>query len=632
MCGFLGWQRAESAPWSEAQIAVQARALRALVHRGPDDGSEARGAGWWMGFRRLAILDLSDHGRQPMTFAGGLQTLTFNGEIYNFRELRAAISPATLASSGDTAVLGTLLTESGVQPILPKLRGMFAFAWRDADTHTVTLARDAFGIKPLYYALTDEGDLIYGSELRAVRMLGAGGALCKNALADYLRWGAVQAPETMFDGVRCLPPGHLLVWRAGRIEIKCWHLPAWPGREAWVHDVAEQRDLVRTGVLASVKAHLVSDVPVGVFLSGGLDSSLLTACMREAGPATIRAFSIGYEERSGVPDESAAAQKTAEFYGCDFVRERLTADAVESKLDSYFDHMDQPTGDALNTWLVSQVAAREVKVALSGLGADEWWAGYNHHRLASIAARSPLLGAGALMRVLASMLPHTVRGNRLWKAAFHALGGAGSHAEEWQAFARTILPADEVAALLSQPSPASAGPNIDRTRASDSWLADLLLRETGTYLANTLLRDNDVTSMAHSLELRVPFVDVQVFDLAGRMPPEAKLNLRRGKQVLRDAFRDVLPPWINDDPGKKTFTLPLMKWMRLPKWRARIRDTLTSQRCRERGWMDARRVDAICARFFDSRDETKSAWHLSQPVWMLYVLEEWARRNLGAAT
>ena len=627
MCGFLGWHRADSAPWSETQRALQTRALSALTHRGPDDGSEAHGAGWWMGFRRLSILDLSDHGRQPMTFAGGRYTLTFNGEIYNFRDLRATLEEKNLGSSGDTAVLGTLMTRARVQDMLPRLRGMFSLAWRDAEDGSLTLARDPFGIKPLYYALTDAGDLIYGSELRAVRMLGAGGAVSQLALAQFLRWGAVQAPETMFDGVCCLPPGHLLIWRAGRIEIKRWYEATWPGREGWVEDPAQQERVVRDGVQASVKAHLVSDVPVGVFLSGGLDSTLLTACMREAGQEKIRAFSIGYEERSGVPDESEAAQKTADFYGCDFVRERLTADALESRLDSYFDHMDQPTGDALNTWLVSQVAAREVKVALSGLGADEWWAGYNHHRLAAFAARSPLLGAGALMRAMESVLPRAVRGNRTWKAAFYALGGAGRQADEWQTFARTILPADEVAALLNSPSAKPAGERGTH-RATDSWLADMLLRETETYLPNTLLRDNDVTSMAHSLELRVPLVDVEVFELAGKMPPEAKLNLRRGKQVLRDAFRDVLPPWINDDSSKKTFTLPLMKWMRLPKWQARIRDTLTAQRCRERGLVAAKEVDAICGRFFDSRNDTKSAWHLSQPVWMLYVLEEWARRNL----
>jgi len=616
MCGFLGWFRSSDALWREEECGLQARALVSMAHRGPDDGSDAKGEDWWMGFRRLSILDLTDHGRQPMCFGGGRFTLTFNGEIYNFRELRTTLGDVKLDSSGDTAVLGTMLEREAVERVLAKLRGMFALAWWDAETRTLVLARDHFGIKPLYYSVTAGGELVYGSELRAVRMLSGASGLSKTALAQFFRWGAVQAPETMFEDVRCLPPGHLIIWKNGKMELRRWFEPTWPGKEAWVRDPAEQQQRVREGVLASVRAHLVADVPVGVFLSGGLDSTLMTACMREAGQERIKAFSIGYEEDAGVPDESAAAQRTAEFYGCEFVRERLTAQTLESRLDAYFDQMDQPTGDALNTWLVSQIAVREVKVALSGLGADEWWAGYNYHRLIALAAKSPLLGLGGVMRRMNGVMPMGVRGHKAWKALFYALGGAGREVSEWHAFGRTITANDAAVAVL-------------KSNAPDSWLHELLLRETETYLANTLLRDNDATSMAHSLELRTPLVDVEIFKLAGQMPPESKLNSRGGKQVLRAAFRDLLPPWINEDRQKKTFTLPLMKWMRLPKWQARIRDTLGSQACRERGLVDAQTTSQACESYFKSTLESKAAWPLSQRVWMLYVLEEWARRNTG---
>lgn len=598
------------------------------THRGPDDGAEHLLEGGWMGFRRLAILDLTTHARQPMSFGGGRQTLTFNGEIYNFNELRSGLSGAPLDSSGDTAVLGALLERGPLEQVLPLLRGMFAFAWWDEQTRALTLVRDHFGIKPLYYRLLPDGGIVYGSELRAVARLGGASAASRTALAQFFQWGAVQAPDTIYEEVRCLPPGHLLAWQDGRVVTRCWFEPRWPGREAWVRDEAEQQRLVRLGVLESVRAHLVSDVPVGVFLSGGLDSSIVTACMREAGQRKIKAFSIGYADDSGVPDESAAARRSAEFYDCDFVCERLTADTLEARLDTYFDQMDQPTGDALNTWIVSQVAAREVKVVLSGLGADEWWAGYNFHRLVSLAARSPFLGAGGLMRALGGVVPGAVRGLAAWKALDYALGGAGRDVAAWHAHGRTITPPGDVARLL-QANDTMPAPPAARRHAPDSWLHELLLRETTTYLANTLLRDNDATSMAHSLELRVPLVDVKVFALAGRVPPDAKLNTHGGKRVLRAAFRDLLPPWIYDDRKKKGFTLPLMKWMRQPRWQARIRETLDSQACRERGWTDARLVVRMCEEYFNSAVESTAGWFLAQRVWQLYVLEEWARRNMG---
>ncbi|MDB6118029.1 MAG: hypothetical protein JWO08_1810, partial [Verrucomicrobiaceae bacterium] len=358
----------------------------------------------------------------------------------------------------------------------------------------------------------------------------------------------------------------------------------------------------------------------------------------------VQAFSIGYEEDAGVPDESDTAERTAKHLGCRFVRERLTSDSLESRLDHYFASLDQPTGDALNTYLASQLAAQHVKVTLSGLGADEWFAGYNYHRLALLAHRSPLaqssLGrvTGAALRLTEAFLPARAKGHKAWKAFLYAAGGAGSEASELQTRAREIQNLPSLARLLGMPLNEAARCTEDiplRTsllaeldkRAPDSWLHQLLLLETETYLANTLLRDNDCTSMAHSLELRVPLVDREVFALAGRMPPNAKLSMSTGKRVLREAFHDLLPEWINHDTQKKTFTLPLMKWMREPKWKARIMDTLTSQRALNRGWVNTTQSRRLLDHYFASATDTKAAWHLSQPVWMLFVLESWAQSN-----
>jgi len=638
MCGFAGWFQNAGIAWPRDVRARQARAMRALHHRGPDDGGEARGESWWMGFRRLSILDLSDHAHQPMAFSRGHQTLTFNGEIYNFRELRATLGDAPLPSTGDTAVLGTMLSKQRLGRVLPQLRGMFAFAWRDDVRGTLCLARDHFGIKTLYYHLDGAGTLRYASEVRTLRaLLGKGaGEMSGSALAGYLRWGCVQAPESVSDGIYCLLPGHRLIWKAGRVEVERWFMPVWQGERDWVRDEAEQRQLVRAGVLDSVRAHLIADVPVGVFLSGGLDSSLIAGAMRHLGQTKIKAFSLGYDEGAGVPDETQAAKRTARALDCDFHAERISANDVEDLLDDYIADLDQPTGDALNTWLVSRLASRNVKVVLSGLGADEWWAGYNLHRLASLTMRSPLKHFGLLARAMQSVLPPSLQTHPAWKAAFYALGGHGSTPGRVQRSSRSLFTRAEVRALTGidsakdQRTLGTDGSSLDawaHIEAPDSWLHELLRAETSTYLADMLLRDNDIVSMSHSLELRVPFVDKQIFDLAARLPPDSKMNTRGGKLILREACRDLVPDHIYEDRKKLTFTLPLMKWMRTPKWRSRIEDTLFSTTCRQRGWLIPGEVERLCRDYFTSNVETKRGWALSQRVWMLYILEAWAKKQ-----
>lgn len=635
MCGFLGWFSNSQASRTEAFQRRCDASLEAIRHRGPDDGAESEGPGWWMGFRRLSILDLSAAGCQPMRFGGGRFVLTFNGEIYNFQALRSELGALDGASTGDSVVLGSLLAGKPVAEVLPSLRGMFAFSWWDAEARELIAARDRFGIKPLYYHHAADGSLFVSSEIRAlIRWLGGGLQVSHAALDAYLRTGSVTAPLTIDARIGCMPPGHLLRWRDGKLVTEAWFKPQWPGPEAWVRDSVEQQKRVREAVLDSVGAHLVADVPVGVFLSGGLDSTLMAAAMRHLGQERVQAFSIGFDAGAGVPDESEVARETAAFLGCEFTARRLTADDLFEELDGYFDRLDQPTGDALNTYLVSKLAARDVKVTLSGLGADEWFAGYNYHRLAAVAAASPFgrRGEGALARLagaLVGKLPPAMAGHPAAKVLLYASGAMGGNPAEWQARARMLFRENEVVQLTGRGPAAAPIPGSMESAAPGSWLHQLLLSETTTYLADTLLRDNDVTSMAHSLELRVPLVDAQIFELAGCLPPEAKLRGGVGKRILREAFADLLPPWVARDTRKKTFTLPLMRWMSRPSWRDRILDTLSSAACKDRGWILPEQSLARAEAFFRDTDGSKRSWRLSQSVWVLFVLESWAQRHAG---
>ena len=640
MCGFLGWFAKSPGAQPPARLAP---ALDLLRHRGPDDAGTESGPGWWMGFRRLSILDLSPAAHQPMKF-GGSHWLTFNGEIYSHRELRGEFDGATFRSSGDTELLGRLIERDGPEAALGKLRGMFAFVWWDAERRTLTLARDAFGIKPLYIHEDSEGILVC-SELAPLHfLLGEKSRVSQIAIAQYFRWGAVQGPDTIHENIESLAPGGVRTWSGGKWTSTRYFSPQWPGRDAWQEDDATTLAETRRQVIESVRAHLVSDVPVGVFLSGGLDSTILCAAMKELGVPEIRAFSVGYEGDAGVEDESDAARRTAEHLGVQFNVERVSSSSLFASFDHFITHLDQPSGDALNVYLVSQAAARQVQVALSGLGADEMFGGYNHYRILKLAMALRawrFIPCRAAVARLFDSLPAQLKVNRTVRTLAFIAGAHGHNVPELFASARTIMQPGDVRALLPGMRGAEDAAVFPRdwpaisarigNSAPDSWLNQVLLLEVQTYLKNTLLRDADCMSMAHSLELRVPFVDREIFALAGRVPPRMKLGARSGKLVLREAFRDVLPPWIYDDRKKKTFTLPLMRWLREPQWRDRVRDTLGSQACRGRGWCDPRETESHLDAFYGLADSGKRTFNYSQRVWQLFVLESWAQRHVDAA-
>lgn len=582
-------------------------ALHCLASRGPD------GSGVWKNadgsvalvHTRLAILDLSDAARQPMVYqetgdrgqgaevgderseivdrrsqVGGEDfsslrnprslipdprsapsVLVFNGEIYNYRELRRELEAAgeTFVSDGDTEVLLRLLVREGAA-CLPKLAGMFAFAFWDEATGCALLARDPLGIKPLYYR-ADGDSLSFASQTRVLQQ--PDDPVDPTALRDYFLWGTVPEPQTLSLPIRQLSAGHLLRWERGMVSSECWHhlqrggspLVTAPLRVLW-RSLSTHGLVTRVALEESISRHLVSDVPVGIFLSGGIDSTALLALTRNLlGPqADIRTFSIGFDDPAF--DESGIARRTAEHFGARHTEWRMTPEEGAAEIPAFLAAVDQPTIDGFNTWCVSKLARREgMKVVLSGLGGDEWFAGYgSFERVPKFHTWYLRLGP---IRLLAAWIldsrPHGTPWRRL--AAFFR--GTGTWLEAYHA-QRGIFSADEAASLTEK----ITGEKV----ASPNWLLSNLPKdpravvgelETIRYMRNQLLRDSDVFSMAHGLELRVPFVDRRLAESILKIP--ANIRLRQGKKLLIEAVPEI-PEWVKNQP-KRGFRFPFQLWM-----------------------------------------------------------------------
>ncbi len=489
----------------------------------------------------------------------GLSALTFNGEIYNFEELRAEMVAQghVFAGHSDTEVLLRMLAVEGAG-CLPRLAGMFAFGYWDDVRGEGLLARDAHGIKPLYFRADDQG-VVFASEARLLSR--DGDRLDPTALRDYFLWGSVAEPMTLMQSVRQLPAGHLLRWRYGeQAGIERWHQPPSPPavhgkkRHDYTHVVAE----TRAALEESVRRHLVSDVPVGLFLSGGIDSTALLALTRAIlGPdADVRTFSIGFDDPAY--DESALARQTAAHFGARHTEWRLTPEQGTAEIPAFLAAVDQPSIDGFNTWCVAKLARREgMKVVLSGLGGDEWFAGYGsfqrvpmfHRWYQRLGVARPVMGwllqqmpAGSRWRRLADFF----QGEGSWLHAFHAQRGIF-----------TVDEATELATRLAgEPPPSSPQWTSADLPADPVSIVSHL--EVHRYMRNQLLRDSDVFSMAHGLELRVPLVDARLSEVLLRLSPEDRLQ--HGKKLLLDAIPEI-PAWVRNQP-KRGFRFPFDVWVK----------------------------------------------------------------------
>jgi asparagine synthase (glutamine-hydrolysing) len=587
-----------------------------LVHRGPDSSGLHVDGPVGLAARRLSIIDL-ETGDQPIANEDGSVVVVQNGEIYNYRELRDELEAAghRLRTHGDTEVLVHLYEQHGTA-FAERLRGMFAVAIWDAPRRRLVLARDRFGIKPLYYRVAG-GELAFASELRALPR----GAVDLDALEAFLAFNSIPAPLSIFRDTRKLPPGHVLVWQDGGITLERYARPA-PVRASDVRRESEEAlaEELRERLRDSVRAHLVSDVPVGVLLSGGVDSALLAALAAQESTGPLRTFSIGFEEASF--DERADARRVADRYGT-LHRELVVRPDAALLLPALADAFDEPFADssALPTYLVSQLAAADVKVALSGEGGDELFGGYYTYQADLLALRVGRLAR--LARPLVERLPvSAARVSLEYKAKRFVRAAHLPPLERHHGWKEIFAP--DVRAELTGRRHAWDPVDVLREPFAETEGAELLTRlqdvDARTYLVDDLLVKTDRASMAFSLEARVPFLDPVVDSFAAALPTRLKVSGRQKKVLLRRAAEPLLPREIVRG-RKRGFSIPAAAWLR-GELEPFARETLAPATLRRQGYF---RPEAV-QRVLD--DHVSGRADLSRQLWGLLAFTLWHERHV----
>jgi asparagine synthase (glutamine-hydrolysing) len=639
MCGIFGVIAHNARVPSD----VLERATRSLAHRGPDDSGTVILRDNWqgeieigLGNRRLAILDLSPLGHQPMSDPSTGNWIVYNGEVYNFRDVRAKLEREGLhfSSGSDTEVILKAYSQWG-ENCLAEFRGMFAFAVWDATRHRLFVARDPMGIKPLYYFQSDRY-FVFSSEVRT--LLGTGlvpYVIDAAGLISYFTFGSLYDPNTLVEGVKSLPSGHYLTWQQGEVkQIEYWDLidrktSASNYNHSDGHSRAQSEAQIAELLDESVRMQLVSDVPVGIFLSGGIDSSCLAGILSRSGvrPST---FSIVFREAEY--SEAEYSRAVAQHFHTDHHEITVSQSDFFAAISPAIAAMDLPTIDGINTYFVSQqTRAAGVKVALSGLGGDEIFAGYSAFRdvprmekFANAWYRMPGVLRSPLASLFAALAPSNDQNRKLI-----ALLEDGHSAIDPYFLSRMLFTPQQQNNLLPE-----MAANSGALSCAQQPLRETLIRaqnldpinrvsylEARCYMLNTLLRDSDFMSMAHGLEVRVPLIDHRLAQQVLALPGSWKLNSATPKPLLMRAFGGALPDKIVHRP-KRGFTLPFESWLRdamrpvVEESLAKIEDGALG------GWISKRAARNIWDDFLHG----KTSW--SRP-WSLYVLQSWCSQHLS---
>lgn len=624
MCGIAGWVGGNSDTPPEA---ITRRMLDAIAHRGPDGEGEWRdpATNLWFGHRRLAIIDLTPTGHQPMHSASSRFVLTYNGEIYNHPALRRTLTEQGVSFRGtsDSETLLALIDRVGVAEALPQLNGMFGFAVWDRERRELWLVRDRLGIKPLLYA-TAPGQIAFASELSALQPLPwLDDRLDPAAVADYFRYLCVPAPATILHGARKLPPGGLLRWRDGNAEVSRW----WQVDEALrtareqspINDMDRALEELRPLLADAVHGQLLSDVPLGAFLSGGIDSSLVAAQMRQA--AETRSFTVGFPGTAN--DESDAAAATARHLDIAHHTYPLAPEDAAAQVPGLAAIHDEPFADAstLPTALLCRAARDQVTVALAGDGGDELFGGYpRYFHGARVEGLRRRLGPGGSRLAAAALrsIPRPV-GNALGGLL---PGGGGSDGATTRLRRLALYLGHDRAdtyrqAIAAWPCPPLANLDwaeadtgaIDLDRYSDlPWAEAMMAVDQAAHLPDDILTKSDRASMAVGLEVRVPLLDHRLVEFSWRLAPRLKWGDSGivGKRILRTLLTEFLPPSLIDRP-KMGFGAPLADWLRgrLRPW---AEDVLTDSAIRRDGVLDPTAVTAAWQQFQATGEGFQRIW------------------------
>ena len=598
-----------------------------MRHRGPDGNGTLEFNSGAAGMVRLALVDLSERGQQPFWSEDKKVALIFNGEAYNFKEERARLEKKKFRfhSQTDAEVVLNLYLERGFD-FVNSLRGMYALAifdWRESledEPPKMILARDPFGIKPLYIA-KNENTILFASEIRA---LIASGLVARqincDALTDYLSHGFVLQPRTMIENVQMMEAGTIeCFYPNNKHERKTfWQFPDYEPRKETLKEAAER---LRHVLNESIRIHAFADAPVGAFLSGGIDSGGIVGLMKEHIPH-LKTYTLRFVDCPNTEDESEEAIAAAKFFGCDNTVVDVADKDIAALLPTFAGQLDQPSIDGLNTWLISRAAAKDVKGVLSGLGGDEWFAGYPVTRRMARYTQSSLgrveSVAGHFAKAFSGSLPSGVM-----KQKAENLATRRSPLTTWiqghTVFSKQIDDSHLVnfKARLSEKQPRWR----DETAVGLSCLLDVDI-----YMGCQLLRDSDATSMAHSLELRVPFVDLEVAKFSRSCADDYKLNKGGGenlqyqssgaKRVLIHALKDVLPPE-TVTRNKRGFALPFGKWMKTVL-KDLVEETCNPDAIKKRGLLDEKQFNFVF-------NQSGTSQVLYPPIWSIMILELWCR-------
>lgn len=614
------------------------KATERISHRGPNAyGNFSEGMAG-LGHRRLSIIDLSPVANQPMRDASGRYVIVFNGEIYNYIELRQELTERgiTFNTQCDTEVLLYAYIEWGAD-CLDLFNGFFAFAIYDTHTGEMFLARDRYGIKPLFFYL-DEDKFLFGSEIKSILAYGIEKSLNLSALLMYFQLQYIPAPLSIFQHIQMLMPGHFLHLKEGKLNMRRYYKIDYdlarvnPAESSYAAQVQKMKSLLE----ASVQKRLVADVPLGTFLSGGIDSSVITGIASRY-KSNLHSFSIGFKDQ-GFFDETDYARLVAKHFNVDHTVYYLESEEIKEAALHLGAHFDQPFADssAIPVYLLSQYTSRHLKVALSGDGADELFSGYNKHA-AFLRASQPGMTDQWIARLawLWQILPASRNGyfsNKVRQLQRYARGLNQALPDRYWSWA-SILSLKESMNLISPQILKGFDQSFyDETRSgymgvlqNASDLNEVLWCDMQLVLPNDMLYKVDQMSMLHGLEVRVPFLDHQLVDYVFRLPADSKIDRSIKKKILQDAYREFLPERLYKRP-KKGFEVPLLSWIQGPMKHVITHDLLHEDFIRDQGIFNPKAINTIQKRVFSSNPGDSAA-----TVWALMVFQWWWRNYFSNA-